>query len=238
VPLTLETRQVGAVTIVKCNGRIVLGAEATALLEHVDRMLHDTRDIVLHLEAVDFIDSSGLGVMVRLLTRTQAVHGDLKLCNVSSHAQQALEATRISTLFDAHPTEMDAVAAFYRPGKSANLGNRSGTNILCVDKSVDLLAYLRGLLQQAGYAPLVTGSLHDARILLGAAKPKLLILGAGLRSAQSAQTAEAFKHAIGSLPVIDLPSDFSTTDAATAARQLLEQVQALIGAPEVPSASA
>src|SRR5271165_1964034 len=117
--LTLETRQVGRVTIVQCKGRIVSGEESEALRAHVAWLLRDRRSIVLHLGEVGFIDSSGLGTMVRALTSTRQAHGDLKLCNVPEFARKVLEISRLTSVFDAHESEEKAVAAFYRPGARA-----------------------------------------------------------------------------------------------------------------------
>ncbi len=57
--LSLDTREVGRVTIVRCNGRIVAGSESESLRAHVAWLLRDRRAIVLHLGDVGFIDSSG-----------------------------------------------------------------------------------------------------------------------------------------------------------------------------------
>ena len=69
--LSLDTRQVGRVTIVRCNGRVVAGGESESLRTHVAWLLRDRRAIVLHLGDVGFIDSSGLGTIVRSLTSTR-----------------------------------------------------------------------------------------------------------------------------------------------------------------------
>jgi anti-anti-sigma factor len=66
--LSLATREVGRVTIVHCSGRIVAGSASDSLREHVTWLLRDRRSIILHLGEVGFIDSSGLGTMVRALT--------------------------------------------------------------------------------------------------------------------------------------------------------------------------
>src|SRR5271154_4798041 len=71
VRLSLDTREVGRVTIVRCNGRIVAGGESESLREHVIWLLRDRRSIVLDLSEVGFIDSSGLGTIVRTLTSTR-----------------------------------------------------------------------------------------------------------------------------------------------------------------------
>src|SRR5271165_4307283 len=110
--LSLETREVGRVTIVRCNGRIVAGSESESLRAHVTWLLRDRRSIVLHLGEVGFIDSSGIGTIVRSLTSTRQSRGDLKLCNVPEHARKILELSHLIKLFDTHESEEKAVAHF------------------------------------------------------------------------------------------------------------------------------
>src|SRR5215469_15782656 len=112
--LAFETRDVGRVTIVRCKGRIVAGGETESLRNHIDWLLRDRRAIVLHLADIGFIDSSGIGTMVRTLIRTRQVRGDLKLCNVPEHVGKVLQLSHLTKLFDSHDSEDGAVAAFYR----------------------------------------------------------------------------------------------------------------------------
>ena len=56
--LSLDTRQVGRVTIVRCQGRIIAGSESESLRAHVAWLLRDRRSIVLHLGEVGFVDLS------------------------------------------------------------------------------------------------------------------------------------------------------------------------------------
>jgi anti-sigma B factor antagonist len=233
LPLQIHSRRVGDITVVTCSGRIVLGAEATALHDHVNGLLSYSRDVVLNLGEVDFIDSSGMGTMVRLLGRTQAARGDLKLCNLTSNVASTLALTKINTLFDVHGSEQEAIAAFFRRTRADDATHRSDAKILCVDKSGDVLAYLRGLLQQAGYSAMTAASLPDALILLRVAKPQLMILGADLRSAAT-QTAEAIRKLCEAIPIIELRSDFSKCDAGEAGSELLEQVRGRVGDRDTP----
>ena len=64
MPLSLNTRTVGDVTIVRCNGRIVAGSEMESLRNHMTACRQEHRAFVLHLGEVIFIDSSGLGMLV------------------------------------------------------------------------------------------------------------------------------------------------------------------------------
>ena len=111
VPLSLNTREVGKVTIVRCSGRIASG-ETEVLHAHIVDLLRDRSDIVLHLGEVVFIDSSGLGMLVRLLTSTRSARGDLKLCQVPEVVHKVLKITNLTTLFDIHDIRRKCRARF------------------------------------------------------------------------------------------------------------------------------
>jgi anti-sigma B factor antagonist len=129
--LLMETREVGRVTIVRCKGRIVAGVEVEALRAHVAHLLRDRRSLVLHLGEVVFIDSSGLGTIVRTLTSTRQVHGDLKLCDVPEPIRKVLQLSHLHKLFDSHESEDHAVAAFYRAPAKSEKPASTGRSVLC-----------------------------------------------------------------------------------------------------------
>jgi anti-sigma B factor antagonist len=221
--LSLDTREVGRVTIVCCNGRIVAGDESESLRAHVAWLLHDRRSIVLHLGEVAFIDSSGLGTMVRTLTSVRQARGDLKLCNVPEHVRKVLELSHLTKLFDAHESEEKAVAAFYVPGARAETLVPTGRSVLCLDSNANVLAYLRELLR-AGYDVHTSSHLRDALILMRITHFDLLLVGPDIPASPAAQ--QAFQSACASLRVIELGSEFSTRDAGEAGAGLLEKIEA------------
>jgi anti-sigma B factor antagonist len=223
--LSLDTRDVGRVTIVHCNGRIVAGGESESLRAHVAWLLRDRRSIVLHLGEVGFIDSSGLGTIVRTLTSTRQVHGDLKLCNVPEHVRKVLELSHLAKLFDTHESEENAVAAFYRPRASTEAPASTGRSVLCLDSNADVLAYLRELLRREGYVH-TSSHLRDATILMRITHFDLLLVGPDI--AASPSTRQAFQAASASYPAIELGSEFSTSDAGEAAARLLEKIGTVI----------
>jgi anti-sigma B factor antagonist len=221
--LSLDTRDVGRVTIVQCNGRIVAGGESDSLRAHVAWLLRDRRSIVLHLGEVGFIDSSGLGTIVRTLTSTRQANGDLKLCNVPEHVRKVLELSHLTKLFDTHESEETAVAAFYQPQARAEAPVSTGRSVLCIDCNADVLAYLRELLRRAGYDVHTSSHLRDAMILMRVTRFDLLLSGPDVSA--SPATRQAFQTACASLPVIELGSEFSTQDAGEAGARLLEQIE-------------
>jgi anti-sigma B factor antagonist len=223
VPLSLTTRGVGKVTIVRCSGRIVTG-ETEVLHLHINDLLRDRTDIVLHLGDIAFVDSSGLGMLVRLLTSTRSARGDLKLCQVPEAVRKVLKMTNLITLFDTHESEEDAVLAFYRRSATPARTAPSGLTVLCIDQSANVLAYLRELLGRAGYQVLTNNNLRDSMILLRATRPGLAILGPNLKGAPGAE--QAFRGACAA-PVLELGEEFSSLEAGQAASELLERVRAL-----------
>ena len=225
--LSLDTREVGRVTVVCCNGRIVSGGESEALRAHVAWLLRDRRSIVLHLGDVAFVDSSGLGTMVRTLTSVRQAHGDLKLCNVPEHVRKVLELSHLTKLFDAHESEEKAVAAFYSPKARTAAAVPTGRAVLCLDTNANVLAYLRELLRP-GYDVHTSSHLRDAMLLMRITHFDVVLLGPEIPASPVAQ--QAFQAACAKLRVIELGNEFSTADAGEAGAALLEKIEALLNA--------
>lgn len=224
--LTLETRDVGRVTIVRCKGRLVAGGEVEALREHIAWLLRDRRAIVLHLGELVFIDSSGLGTMVRTLTSTRQARGDLKLCDVPEHVRNVLQLSHLSSLFEAHESEDNAVAAFYRTPAQSEKTATLGKSVLCVDRNADVVTCVRELLRRAGYDVHTSNNLRDALILMRVSRFDLVLLGAGMSA--SPATEKSFRDVCASVPLIELGQDFSTQEAGQAAASLLERIAACL----------
>lgn len=222
--LALETRDVGRVTIVRCKGRLVAGDEVETLREHIKWLLRDRRAIVLHLGEVAFIDSSGLGTMVGTLTSTRKARGDLKLCDVPEHLRKVLHLSHLSALFDAHESEDNAVAAFYRAPVQAETPLATGKSVLCIDRNADVVTYIRELLRRAGYDVHTSNNLRDGLILMRVTRFDLVLMGAGVTA--SPATEKSFRDTCAALPVIELANDFSTQEAGEAAASLLEKIAA------------
>lgn len=223
MPLSLNTRGVGRVTVVRCSGRIVAGTETEALRVHVTGMMRDRRDFVLHLGDVVFIDSSGLGTMVRLLTSTRQSRGDLKLCNVPQAVDKLLSMTNLNQLFDTHESEESAISAFYRRNVAPEVAAATGPAVVCVDQNTDVLAYLRELLRHGGYDVHTSTSVSDTLVLIRVTRPALLLVGPNLMASPAAQ--HEFSAARAQLPVVELGKEFSTLDAGEAASRLLDSIK-------------
>ena len=89
--LRLESRPVGDVLVIQCHGRIVAGNDVFALHAQVGDSLGHHGDVVLQLDGVEFVDSSGLGALVRLLQAARSKGGDLKLSGVPAVLRRSLD---------------------------------------------------------------------------------------------------------------------------------------------------
>lgn len=234
MPLSLNTRRVGRVTIIQCGGRIIAGNETESLRVHVSGMMRDRKDFVLHLGEVNFIDSSGLGTMVRLLTSTRQSRGDLKLCNVPPNIDKVLRMTNLTRLFETHESEESAISAFYRRNAAQEVAAATGPAVVCVDQNTDVLAYLRELLRHGGYDVHTSTSLSDTLVLMRVTRPVLLLVGPNLMASPATQ--QEFNAARAQLPVVEVGKELSTLDAGEAASRLLETIQARL-APKANQAS-
>jgi anti-anti-sigma factor len=225
VSLSLQKRGVGEVTVVTCAGRLVAGDEAAAFQAYLDKLTPMNPRIVLHLGGVEFIDSAGLGLLVRYFTRARNAQGALAVCAPSPKISEVLRITRLQAVFDPYETEANAIAAAHGAGGRPDPSFVT-PNILCVDGSPDVLAYLRGVLQEAGHAALTAGNLPDALILLIATRPDVLVISSELRAATGIGCAEEFHRLANARAVVELPPSFGGLDAGTAADQVLTAIRA------------
>ena len=113
VKMQTATRQVGRVTVVDISGRITLG-EGNVILREIVRDLAEkgAKAIVLNLGEVQYIDSSGIGELVKAHTTIRNQGGQLKLTNLNKRVHDLLQLTRLSAVFDIQKDETSAIKSF------------------------------------------------------------------------------------------------------------------------------
>ena len=112
--LKLTNHDAGGVIVVTCNGRIVFGEEAADLRDVVKSLLQRSKQIVIDLSGVGYIDSGGLGTLVGLYTSARNLGGEIKLANLTQRVHDQLQITKLITVFDCYNSEEAAVNAFPR----------------------------------------------------------------------------------------------------------------------------
>jgi anti-sigma B factor antagonist len=231
VSISLQTRHVGAVVVVTCSGKVVSGAGAEELQQVVGKLLPLEPSVVLNVAEVTSLDSFGVGVLVRLLHRTRSVFGDLKLCCVPPRIAEVLRITRLAGVFDVHSREEEAIAAFYGQVKPADARATLVGDILCVDESPDVLAYICAVLREAGYRVMQCGNVSDAAVVLKVSRPRVLVIGSSARANLDSARPGATLAAGKSLAIIELPAAFAGRDPAESSSELLSRVRDLVGEP-------
>ena len=227
--LSLESRTLKDVVVIRCHGRIVSGAEARQLQAEIEKLTALTKNVVLQLSEVTYVDSGGLGALVRILGVLRAARGDLKVCQLSPFVEQVLQATNLTKVFQPWASEKEAVEAFSAaPGSAHDAGQPSAARIVCLDSSPDVLAYLKVLLQRSGYEVFTTRYLSDAVSLAVGTRPRVLVCGPSWHA--NASVAEKFSQSAPAVQLLHLPADFSTSEADQASRNLVDRVRSLLTA--------
>lgn len=78
-----------------------------------DETNQGVRRVILNLDGVEYIDSTGLGSMVICFTSLQRAGGTLKLMNLNRRNVELLVLTKLSTVFEVFQNEQDAVNSFF-----------------------------------------------------------------------------------------------------------------------------
>ena len=113
VKMQTDTRQVGDVTVVDISGRITLG-EGNAMLREIVREMaaRGNKKLVLNLREVHYLDSSGVGELVRTHTTVKNLDGQLRLASLSKRVSDLLQMTRLASVFDIEKDEESAIRSF------------------------------------------------------------------------------------------------------------------------------
>lgn len=112
--LEIQQHEREGIVILDLKGRITVGQEASSLREKVASLTAEgSKNIILNLAGVDYIDSTGLGAMVMCSTGVRKAAGSLKLMNLNRRNIELLIMTKLATVFDLFTDEQDAVNSFF-----------------------------------------------------------------------------------------------------------------------------
>lgn len=225
--LVCKSHFVGDVVVIRGVGRIVAGEEIQTLRLETEKSLLETKKFVLQLKGVAYIDSGGLGGLVRLLGTLRAAKGDLKLCELSLFLKRVFDATDLKGLFEIYGTEKEAVQAFCRPPQALAQDSKTPRpKVICVDTSGDLLAYLSAVLKRSNYQVYTAKFLSDATTLARSTRPRLAVCGPSTQ--ENPRAFEKFRQADPCMQILVLPEDFQASEAGQAGSNLVEQIGALL----------
>jgi anti-sigma B factor antagonist len=113
IKMQTASRQIGDISVVDVRGRITVGEGNIMLREVVTGLVENGKKrILLNLQGVEYVDSGGLGELVRTHTTLQKEGGQLKMANVNQRVQELLKVTSLHKVFDVHKDEASAVQSF------------------------------------------------------------------------------------------------------------------------------
>jgi anti-sigma B factor antagonist len=111
--LEINVMKYGEVEAITLNGALTLGAAVNNLRQKVDTLAaHGANQFVFNLTGVGRMDSSGIGLLVMILSSTKESGGSLKLVNPSKQVTQALKLCNLLPLFEVYTEEEQAISSF------------------------------------------------------------------------------------------------------------------------------
>lgn len=111
--MKIEVQHLMGVNVLYPKGKITIGAGDVSLRAAVDDCLNSgATQILINMEGVTTIDSSGVGELISAYTRTTNHGGKLKLCNLPDKVNDVLTITQLITVFDVYEDEMEVVESF------------------------------------------------------------------------------------------------------------------------------
>ena len=111
--MKINHREENGVVVIEPKGKIMGGPESTELHD----LLHDMIDkgklkVVIDLGKVDWMNSTGLGLLISGLTTLRKAGGELRLANVTDKIESLLAITKLITVFKAYDSVEEAVNSF------------------------------------------------------------------------------------------------------------------------------
>jgi anti-sigma B factor antagonist len=111
--MDIAERTVSDVTVLDLKGKMTLGEGDELLKDKINSLLASgKKKLVLNLEGVPYIDSAGLGEIVRTYTTVSRQGGSLKLLNLTKRIEDLLSITKLLTVFETFDTEAEAISSF------------------------------------------------------------------------------------------------------------------------------
>ena len=111
--LKINIRETAEATILDLSGRIVIGDALVDLRDSIrEALAGDTRNIVLNLADVSYIDSSGLGQLIGSYATVTSRGGQLKLLNLQKRVDELMQVTKLLTVFETYSSEAAALKSF------------------------------------------------------------------------------------------------------------------------------
>lgn len=108
--LTLATHEAGAATVLEVGGEVDVYTAPRMREQIVDLVTEGRYHLIVDMEGVEFLDSTGLGVLVGGLKRVRAHDGSLQVVCSHERILKIFRITGLTKVFDIHPSVPEALA--------------------------------------------------------------------------------------------------------------------------------
>ena len=124
--MQVNLRHKGSITILDIEGKVI-GADTLALKDIIDQQVQiadsegepgEKVNIILNMERVQMMDSSGLGVLVSSYTAIRRNEGNIVLLNLGGNVRSLIVMAKLMTIFDCYDTEAEAIAGIISSNSS------------------------------------------------------------------------------------------------------------------------
>ena len=118
--MQVNVRNKGSITILDIEGKII-GADALALKSIIDQQIQtlsseaehgENLNLILNMERVQMMDSTGLGILVATYTTIRRHDGRVVLLNLGGNIRSLIVMAKLMTIFDCYNTEAEAIGHF------------------------------------------------------------------------------------------------------------------------------
>lgn len=117
--MKLTQEAIAGITVLRCSGRFDAHEAPDVRKTLADALGEGRHSVVVNLQQVNFIDSSGLATLVQGMKHCRAAGGDLYLCHLGQPLRVIFELTRLDKAFDIFATEEQATTAAARAGQAS-----------------------------------------------------------------------------------------------------------------------
>ncbi len=111
--MSISTHEKDGVVVLEPEGKIMGGPEATELRNQLYELIaKNQKKVVIDLENVEWMNSTGLGILISGMTSLRNNKGELKLAAVSEKVANLFEITKLNNVFESFNSTDDAVKSF------------------------------------------------------------------------------------------------------------------------------
>lgn len=111
--MKFSTKEVYNAKVIEIKGKLRGGPDAQTFHDILDDLIaQNKKNVIIDLSNVGFVDSAGLGILVRGYTTLKNAEGEMKLAAISSKVEGVLAITKLNSVFKQYPTVEEAAKSF------------------------------------------------------------------------------------------------------------------------------